>query len=470
MGLPNLKLVVSEGARRLDRLFPGYFPNAKHNHYADFGFPTTLSFSQLYSTYCRNGLAKAAVAKTVAKTWQDAPCLLDHERDGSYSGTDDSETTVERQVREHFAKLRLWQRLAEADRRGLVGCYAGLILRLADGKAFDQPVTGAVPGGLEGLVEVIPAWEGQLAVSKWDDNVTSPTYGLPVMYRFNEADVANNSKQQRQFEVHPDRVVVWSADGTLNGKSFLEAGYNDLMTMEKIIGAGGEGFWKNAKSAPVFEIDKEVSVDQMAKAMGVDPSVVVDKMNVQVEDFQKGFDKMLMLQGMAAKQLNVLLPSPEHFFDIALQSFAASIQCPTKILVGMQTGERASSEDAQEWAETNMARRTDTVIPNISLLVERLKRFNVLADKPWTVDWTDLTETSMSDKIERADKMADVNQKMKDTGEFVFTPEEIRAAVDLEPLSDGDKLRETDTPDDENAAVTPPAGSQPPKPTEQVDA
>jgi hypothetical protein len=45
---------------------------------------------------------------------------------------------------------------------------------------------------------------------------------------------------------------------------------------------------------------------------------------------------------------------------------------------------------------------------------------------------------------------------MKDSGEFVFTPEEIRAAVDYEPLSEAEKYRDEDTDEDESAALPEP--------------
>lgn len=458
--MTSLRLIVNEGFRRLDRMFPGYFNAPKHDHYVDFGFPKLLGFDQFFAMYTRNGLARAAVNKTVAKTWQDAPFLLEKERDGSQGGEDD-ETPLEKDIRQRFADLRLWAKLAEADRRGLVGAYAGVILRFADSKQFNQPVD-RVNGGLDGLVEIIPAWEGQLTVSQWVTEQTSPDYGQPAMFQFNESAVGTDNKQPRNFELHPDRVIVWSADGTVHCRSHLEPGYNDLMTMEKVVGAGGEGFWKNAKSAPVLEIDKEANLAAMAKAMGIEASDVADKMDEQVRDWQAGFDQLLMLQGMQAKTLGITLPSPEHFFSIALQSFAASVSMPVKIMVGMQTGERASTEDAEEWAQTCMSRRTDTVVPNTMALVNRLERVGILPEKDWHLDWTDLTETSIGEKIDRADKMAGVNQKMKDTGEFVFTPEEIRAAVDLEPLSDADKYREDPDEDDPgNGAVTPPKPGNP---------
>lgn len=416
------------------------FVTNKHDHYKDFGYPEHINFDMAYHMYTRNGIATAAVEKTITKTWEQLPFIQEYVRDGSQKGKDAAkETSTEAAIRKHFTKLRIWQHLTECDRRSLVGDYAGLILRFADNRGFDQPVS-SVRGGLLGLVEVIPAWQGQLTVNEWHMDPQSPDYAKPKMFAFNEAPVGD-AQQPRAFNIHPDRVVIWSSDGTLNGRSFLEPGYNDLVSMEKIIGAGGEGFWKNAKSAPILQIDKEASIERMADAMGVSVDDLREKMDDAVQDWQKGFDQLLMLQGMEAKTLGITLPSPEHFFGIALQSFSGSVNIPLKILIGSQTGERASSEDAQEWNKTCMSRRSNQTIPNLLSLIDRLVQFGLLPSKDWHLAWASLSESSMKEKVDLADKMAAVNVKMQTTGEFVFLPDEIRGVADLEPLQEADKYR-----------------------------
>lgn len=417
---------VTNMAARLARTFP-WTSQTKHDHYKDFGYPEQLTFDQLFRMYIRNGLARAAISKTVTKTWETMPSLWETE--------EPAETTLEQDLRRYFAAKRFWQRLLEADRMSLVGGYSGVILRFADDKRFLEPVD-RVPGGVEGLVEVIPAWASQLTVSSWDTDERSPGYGHPAMFQFNESDIdsggAYATSRPRSFQVHPSRVLVWSSDGTVHARSFLEPGYNDLVDMEKVKGASGEGFWKNAKSAPVLSIPPEARLKDMAELMGVSPAEIFNAMNEQVSDWQRGFDQLLMLQGMKAETLGINLPSPEHFFGIALQSFAASVDIPLKILVGNQTGERASTEDAESWASTNMGRRSNTVMPILETLVQRLEDVGVLPERDWHIHWQDLTESSMAEKIERADKMATVNQKQGD--EPVFTVDEIRGAIDFEPV------------------------------------
>jgi hypothetical protein len=441
----ELMAMLNAASRRIESLFPGYFPDAKHNHYLDFGYPSTVSFGMAYAMYSRNGLARAGVDKTILKTWENNPCLWETE--------DPEETPVEKEVRLRFQELRIWQRLAEADRRSLVGGYSGVIFRFRDSLALDQPVT-RVNGGLEGLAGIIPCWASQLTVEEWEQDTSSENYGEPKMFLFNETPVdkdlpAGSSGSTRQVRVHPDRVMIWSADGTVYSRSLLEPGYNDLLTMEKISGSGGEGFWKNSKASPVLRVDKDAKIEDMARAMRVQPNQIQQAMNDQVADWQRGFDKLLMIQGMEAMVLPITLPQPQEFFDICLQCYAASINMPTKVLIGNQQGERASTEDSAEWNKANMARRENEVVPLFQFMIRKLVAVGILPEADWQTDWPDLAQTTQTEKVAIAKTLSDINAvSYNASGEITFTPDEIREAADYEPLA----------PED----YTPPASPNPP--------
>lgn len=433
----NKTLMANAITRTLSTMFPGYFSSRhKHDHWHDFGFPDNLTFADFWRMYKRNSLGRAGIQRPVEKTWQDFPFLLESEEVHD-------ESPSEAAVRMRFDDLQLWLKCAQADEKSRVGEYGALVLRFADGKRFQEPVE-RVPGGLMGLVELIPVYQEQLKVSSWDTDELSPNYGHPTMYQFNEAAIQDGStvnQRTRSVNVHPSRVLVWSDDGTVWGEPALHAGYNDLVSIEKIIGASGEGFWKNAKSAPVLNMDKDASAEALAGMLGVPTDELADKMDEMVGDWQQGFDKMLMFQGISAQTLGVTLPAnPEQYLMGALQGFAASVPIPMKILLGSQTGERASTEDANEWDAYGNQRRARHARPNIMRLVRRLVEVGVLQERDWYLDWSDLTESSMYDKIGRAVKMADVNQKLLGSGERAFSGSEIREAVGFEPLDESDAL------------------------------
>ena len=395
--------------------------NFKHNIEYDFGYPKTeeLTFNMFYAMWKRHGIAHALTERTTGKTWQTFPQIQEDEQ------TQEEETNLETEIRRHFEKIRFWQKLQETDMRSMVGKYSAVIFRLGDGKRFNEPVD-TVPGGIEGLVEVIPCWEGQLEPSGWDTNPDSENYGKPVMYRFNESAVDSEKGKVRSFMVHPDRVFIWSRDGTTWGDSKLESCFNALIDIEKIRGAGGEGFWKNAKAQPVLEADADVDFTQLAAALGVEISELPDALDEVMGKWSKGFDESLILQGMKATTLSVNLPVPEHFYSVALQEVAASWPIPQKVLVGMQTGERASTEDSKEWAQINMGRRNSLVEPMINEMIDRLESWGILEERDWYIDWDDLTAPSLDEKLAIAERMAKVNQAMFATGETVFTENEIR--------------------------------------------
>jgi len=415
--------LLNAAHRSLTSMFPGFYGtgSTKHNFTKDFGYPDEVTFASAYEMYCRNGLARAGCRKTAEKTWRDMPKVVIGDNEGAEQP---------KELTQAFRRLRFWQCVSRADLRSIVGGYSGLILRIADDQMFDRPVENA--GGLDGLVEIIPAWAGQLQVSEWNEDQLSEGYGRPKMYQFNESAVGEQ-KRPRSFHLHPDRVVIWSEDGTVDARSALEPGYNALLDMEKISGAGGEGFWKNAKSAPVLEVSPEARLTEMAKAMGTSEDKLVDAMNDQVEDWQKGFDQLLMLQGIEAKTLGVTLPSPEHFFAVSLQFFAASMSIPLKIVVGSQTGERASTEDAKEWSQTIMARRESETIPNTLEVLSHFQRIGLLSEADWNVRWSDLTEAGPVERMDTAKSMTEVNHNADQANDQpVFSVEEVREAAGYE--------------------------------------
>lgn len=424
---------MNAATRRLATIFPGYFGGTtKHDHAADYGWPREITFEILYRAYTRNGLAAAAADRLSLRTWKTPPEFWENDNP--------EESKDEAALRQRLEDIRGNQALIETDLRAFVGGFAGAILRLADGLAFHEPVT-IVPGGVDGLVEIVPAWAGQLSVAQWDDNTASETYGRPLMYEFKESAVqsentASDTQQVRQFKIHPDRLLLWSADGTIFMRSNLQAGFNSLIDVEKIVGAGGEGFWKNAKSAPVLTADEKFDPIAMAQSLGVAPDMIKDAMSERVEDWQKGFDKLLMLQGIKAETLGITLPQPSEFFMMAANMFAASVSMPVRVLIGNQTGERASTEDQIDFNWTCMARRERVVCPMLRELLNRLQKWGIIKKANWTIHWESLLDSSPSEKMTRASGMAEINAKsagVMGDGEAAFTIDEIRAEIGMKP-------------------------------------
>lgn len=414
----------------------------KHDHNHDFGFPDQIEFEQLYAMWDRNSLAQAMVSRIANTIWRDDPVIQ--------IGTDThDETPDERTIRTTFDDRRLWSKLAEAHLRSLVGDYGGAILRIADGRNWRDPVGSAA--GIKAVWDIIPAWESQLTVADWDQDPASQRYGMPAMYQFNEVSVRDGRSHGavRSLSIHPDRVLIFSTTGDTFGRSVLRSAFNDLITYAKVIGSGGEGFWKAARSSMSLEVDPAARLADLAAAMGVGVDELPTKIDQVVADFVAGYDKSLMLQGIKPTTIGVTLPAnPEQYYNGPLQAAASSIDCPSKVLIGNQTGERASTEDSKSWHATCASRRSREVMPVLRDMLTRFERWGVLPAGDWSVQWSDLTEPTGADKLAGAKTMAEINAASVGLGDTPFSAAEIREQAgfdaetpdtvpDMVPTTDG---------------------------------
>lgn len=440
------EFIVNALSNRIGSIFANYFGgDAKHDRlYSDFGWPESIQYANYYQMYQRNGLAYAAIIRPIETCWQEYPELLEKE------DTHDK-TTLEKQIAEKFDEINFWSVLAKADEYSRIGEYAGVIFRFADNKRLDEPVDSKNLG-LDGLVEVIPAMQGQLKAELYTDTSDTLNYGKVRSWYYNEAGITDGAENLKTANatIHPDRIHVWSMNSSIYGKPVLEACFNDLLTLQKISGAGGEGFWKNAKANPIIQFGKDASMQKIAQGLGAvngagqpDPSLIADKLDEVIGDWQTGLDNTFALQDGEAKFNSIRMDDPEPHRMGALQSLAASISCPLKILIGSQSGERASTEDAKEWAKTCNARNTKMVKPNIRRIIRRLVNFGVLPAREWYLLWADLTESTSTEKLDAAFKMADINAKNRGSGEPVtFTANEIRETAGWEEMQEETPTRE----------------------------
>ncbi len=427
--------------------FSGYSLDNKRMHsWAEYGYPKKLEFSDYYKAFERSGYGKAGVVRHVEQSWLTNPDVY------SEVGQHD-QTLWEKEFKALAKRTKLWKIISGADRRNRVGRYAGLIFIYADGKRPDQPI-GKVSDGSKGLVRIIPAYESQLKPTKWDGKRESPRYGMPVMYQYSESTIGDKGVENPgiQMSVHHSRVHILAEgadDGSIYGTPALQAGYNSLVTIEKIIGAGGEGFFKNARTPMKFSIPKDVDLNLLARSLGTDVAGIQGALNETITDFNSGVDKALVTQGFDANNLTITLPNPQEFINSALNDFAASLSMPLKILMGNQTGERASSEDVKGFNATITSRRNTFLIPEIEQIIqEKLIDTGVMPEADIEVYWEPLDSLTRKEQLENAKVMADTNRLLVGTGETAYTADEIRDESGMEPQEVEELLPEIESDED----------------------
>src|SRR5690606_8085688 len=123
----------------------------------------------------------------------------------------------------------------------------------------------------------------------------------------------------------------------------------------------------------------------------------------------------------------------------------ASVRIPTKILIGNQQGERASSEDMKDFNARGQGRRVTRLSPDVLALLRHVERFGFvrLGDEV-SVMWGDLTRPTLSERLGGAEPMGEAAQMAVRSGVPYPSDEEIRevagydgTADALEGLGDG---------------------------------
>ncbi|WP_318356723.1 anti-CBASS protein Acb1 family protein [Enterobacter sp.] len=412
--------------------------DAKRNSaWCEYGFKEDLTFDDLYRLYRRGGIAHGAVRKITGTCWLSNPEIIEGEKaDETRKVTD-----WERRVKGIFTH-RFWRAFAEADLRRLVGRYSGILLHIRDGKDWNLPVTRG-----KGLEKITVAWAGALVPLEWDTGLNSRTYGQPKMWQYVER-LPNGST--RRVDVHPERVFILG-DYSTDAIGFLEPAYNPFVSLEKVEGGSGESFLKNAARQLNINFDKEIDFSNLASMYNVDVTELQEKFNEAAVEVNRGNDALLTTQGATVTPLVSAVADPGPTYNVNLQTAAAALDIPTKILVGMQTGERASTEDQRYFNARCQSRRGDLSF-DIEDLCDKLVALGILDAVPQkTVIWDDLNASTDAEKLASAKLMADINSASIATGEQPFTGEEIRVAAghegSPEPLEEDDEDEENETSD-----------------------
>lgn len=410
---------------------PGMGLDAKRESaWCEYGFKEDLTFDDLYKLYRRGGIAHGAVNKLVSNCWKTNPQVIEGEQ------SDDSrELTAWEKASNQVFTHRFWRSFAKADTRRLVGRWAGILLHIKDSRSWDQPVTKG-----KALQKITPVWASALTVSSRDNS------GAITMWQYTES-LSDGSTAQRK--IHTDRVLI-IGDMSDDEIGFLEPGYNACVSLEKVEGGSGESFLKNAARQQNINFDKDIDFNNLASMYGVTVDELQERYNEAAREINRGNDTLLITQGAQVTSMVNAVSDPSPTYDVNLKTFSASVDIPSRIIVGNQSGERASTEDQIYFNGRCQSRRGDLSF-DVEDMVDKLIYLQII--KPvakFSIVWDELNEQSSSDKLDSANKMSSINQTSLASGEQVFTVDEIRVAAGYEP-GGGDTLPEGEDEEEDDA-------------------
>ncbi|MBB3193949.1 anti-CBASS protein Acb1 family protein [Roseateles terrae] len=446
--------------------FAGSLDAKRPDAWRQYGYKTDLCFRDYRQAYERGGPAHGAVHKILGKCWERLPRIKQPEADKA--------TPWEEAITALLKPINGWQKLMGLDRRNLVGRFAALIYRVADGRPLSEPLSKG-----DALKDLIPLYEDQIKVTSWHSDQNDPdTYGKPAMFQYRARGESlsgdNQGKPEMWADVHPSRVQILAegADGDdfFEGVPLLKAGFNALVDLEKLRGGGAESALKNAARTIVVKFDAQASPTTITS--NPDGSPTERSVKSVIEDQTKALnsnqDSSMVLQGGEATTLQTQASDLSPQWTIAANEFAASVGLPFTVLFGQQTGRLASDEDQKDYIARAVGRQLNTLTPMLTEFVQRMQACGIIEAGEFEIEWPDLGAPSDEQRLDNAVKMVTANKTAYDGGslEPIFDLNEIRKVGGFEERAAGagDEFKE-DTPPADPAAdpnADPTAAKKPP--------
>lgn len=345
------------------------------NLYEALGWPLTIDYGDYLAKFERHALARAVIDRPVNATWRGGVTLL--ESDNA------KDTELEKRWEELDKELSLASNFARVDRLSGIGQYGILLLGFDDTptkESFSNPVTA----GNRKLHYIKPLGEISAEIKKSVTDPSDERYGLPEIYGVTLKDENTNSTQE--IGVYHTRVIH-IASGLLEsevlGTPRLQAVYNQLQDIEKIVGGSAEMYWRGARPGYQGIVDEDA---QMTEEM-------LDELETQIKEYEDNLRRMLINEGIEFKALATQVSDPKPSFDVQVQMISAYTGIPKRILTGTERGELASTQDSEAWLSFIEARREDFAEPIIVRpFADRCIEYGVLP-KPkddYSPQWQDL--------------------------------------------------------------------------------
>jgi hypothetical protein len=352
--------------------------------YEALGYPTSLTFDNYWSRYLRHDIAKAIIDRPVKASWKGPIEVIETILQ--------KESAFEKAWIELFDRLKLKSVFIRADKLTGIGRYSVIFLGLNDTGSVESlrnPVSKKE--GLK-LLYVKPLSENTAKVDTYEADPKSERYGLPLTYNIN----LTTGDKKSVIVVHYSRVVHLIeelVEDEVFGTPRLQAVYNRLVDMEKLIGGDAEMFWRGARPGYTGEVQPDY---QMTDEM-------FNSLREQIDEFENNLRRVLINEGVSYKAFEQQIADPTGHVEVQMQMISAVTGIPKRILTGSERGELSSAQDKLEWLSYVTSRREEQNEPMILRpFIDKCIEIGVLPEpaSPYRIVWDKLFSLSDKEKVE----------------------------------------------------------------------
>lgn len=341
------------------------------------GYPQELKLEDYVVMYKREAIGNAVINRPIKATWKGDVTLLE--------ATEAQDTLFEKAWVTLWDSLKLKNRFLRLDRLVGLGKFALLLIGTSDIKdkeAWKTPVNGKTLT----ITFIRPISEAAASVKEYETDPTDKRFGLPKLYEI-------TLKDNQPLIVHHTRVLhVFddALDSDVFGTPRLEAVFNRLQDLQKLVGGSAEMYWRGARPGFALETLPEYTMGAQEE----------EELMKQIDEYEHNLRRILTLQGAKLNSLNQQVSDPTQHVDVQLQMISAQTNIPKRILTGSERGELASSQDSDNWATFIQSRREEFAeVAIIRPFVDFCITHGILPKpaKEYSVQWENLFMVSDKD-------------------------------------------------------------------------
>ncbi len=402
----------------------------------DCGYPAVIGLREYEEMYKRNGIARRVVWAFPSECWRQPPEV--------YETEEQRHTKFERAYEKLNVRFNLTYYMRLVDGISGIGHFGILLLGLpgemqspVPGVGLDDQPNGRGKSNTKlGFVRALP--ETSVSILRYEENRTSPRYGMPKMYGIGVPKVREGVVDPEEIAdavpVHWTRVIH-VAEHRESSEVFAEPiqkdVFNYLLNIRKIMGGSAEMFWKGAFPGYSFEMDPNA----LAQGAVLDKESIRNEMSM----FQNHLQRYFAWQGVKVNSLAPQVADPSKHFDTQIEAISIAKEIPKRILIGSEIGQLASDQDKKNWNERLLDRQTNYLTPRlIRPFVIRLMAVGVLPMvEDFKVAWPDLNAPSGEAIAAVAEKQMNAIYKWIVSGAYKAIPlNEFLTNIMKLPLSD----------------------------------
>jgi hypothetical protein len=392
--------------------------------YQILGYERFLQPFHYRQRYERGGIAKTIVERFPMSIWGNGFAVVENPNPKTF-------TRYERAIADLYERLEVQEKLLRAAILAQLGRYAVIFI----GAKGDLETELLRTGNPDDIWHLTPLSEEYADIDTYDDAVTSRRYGKPEFYKLT---LGINTRTLTSRKVHWSRVIH-IAEGCLSNDLFgtpvLQAVWNYLDDLDKIVGGGSESTWRRMSPGLLAKLDPDpkrtFTPEQLAN------------MENEIEDYKHGIDDVIKLRGVEIEQLSSSVPNFSTNAHTIMQLISGALSIPFRVLFGAEMGQLASTQDRSNFNDRKAEKILHEADPVVRSLNQRFIDYGYLPNprgglRAYEVIWPEEEENTELEKAQICEIFARANLAQKNAGgKMIMSDSEMRDLhLGLEPLQE----------------------------------